>query len=62
MRIIVAGGGRRWYCPDFIEEILNRLMLKHNPTFVIVHGGATGIDRSFSEACPELGVAYLAAP
>ena len=41
MRVIVTGD-RRWYCPDLAEGVLNRLMLRHGPTFVIVHGGATG--------------------
>ncbi|WP_240911583.1 DUF2493 domain-containing protein [Paludisphaera soli] len=26
------------------------------PGFTIVHGGATGIDQSFAEACAELGI------
>jgi hypothetical protein len=55
MRIIVTGD-RRWYAPELAEQVLNRLLLRHGPDLVIVHGGDTGIDHSFSEACGELGV------
>jgi hypothetical protein len=61
MRIIVTGD-RNWYAPDLAEGILNRLILRLWPGFVIVHGGATGIDRSFAEACGELGVEQEAHP
>lgn len=61
MRILVAGD-RNWYAPDMAEEVLNRLLMRHGPGFVIVHGAATGIDRSFAEACGELGVEQEAHP
>lgn len=61
MRIIVTGD-RNWYCPDLAEEVLGRLILRHGPSFVIVHGGATGVDRSFAEACSELDIAQEAHP
>ena len=53
MRIIVTGD-RHWYAPDLAENVLARLLLRYGPAIVIVHGAATGIDRSFSEACDEL--------
>jgi YspA, cpYpsA-related SLOG family len=61
MRIIVTGD-RRWYCPDLAEGVLNRLILRHGPSILIVHGGATGIDRSFAEACGEVGIDQEAHP
>ena len=39
MRIIVTGD-RAWYAPELAEDVLNRLILRHGPGFVIVHGGA----------------------
>jgi len=38
------------------EKISKRLLFRYGPALVIVQGGATGIDRSFAEACGELGV------
>ena len=61
MRIIVTGD-QNWYAPDLAEQVLNRLLLRYGPGLVIVHGGATGIDRSFAEACGELGVDQEAHP
>jgi hypothetical protein len=61
MRIIVIGD-RNWYAPDLAEQVLNRLLLRHGPSLVIVHGGATGIDRSFAEACGEVGIDQEAHP
>src|SRR4051794_23917161 len=61
MRIIVTGD-RNWYVPDLAEEVLNRLILCYGPGPVIVHGGATGIDRSFAEACGEVGIDQEAHP
>ncbi|QEH36470.1 hypothetical protein OJF2_50340 [Aquisphaera giovannonii] len=55
MRIIVTGD-RNWYAPDLAEQVLNRLMVRYGPDLTIVHGGATGIDRSFAEACGEIGI------
>src|SRR5262245_52005376 len=46
MRIIVTGD-RNWYAPDLAEQVINRLILRYGPSLVIVHGAATGIDRSF---------------
>src|SRR5262245_38470256 len=61
MRIIVTGD-RNWYAPDLAEQVLNRLMLRYGPALIIVHGAATGIDRSFAEACSDLGVEQEAHP
>src|SRR4051812_27606870 len=61
MRIIVTGD-RNWYAPELAEQVLNRLLARYGPGLVIVHGGATGIDRSFAEACGELGVEQEAHP
>src|SRR3954468_13843106 len=61
MRIIVTGD-RNWYAPDLAEQVLNRLLVRYEPGLVIVHGGATGIDRSFAEACDDLGVEQEAHP
>ena len=44
------------------KEVLNRLVARYGPGLVIVHGGATGIDRSFAEACGELGIEQEAHP
>jgi hypothetical protein len=61
MRIIVTGD-RNWYAPDLAEEVLNRLLRRYGPALVIVHGAGTGIDRSFAEACGDLGVEQEAHP
>jgi len=61
MRVIVTGD-RNWYAPDLAEQVLNRLLLRYGPGLVIVHGAATGIDRSFAEACDEMGVEQEAHP
>lgn len=61
MRIIVTGD-RNWYAPDLAEQVLNRLLRRYGPNLVIVHGAATGIDRSFAEACGELGIKQEAHP
>ena len=55
MRIIVTGD-RNWRANDLAEEVLTRLLFKHGPGLVIVHGGSAGIDRAFAEACGELGI------
>lgn len=55
MRILITGS-RHWHAYDLAEQILNRLLLKHGPGFVIVHGGAAGVDRAFAEACDDLGI------
>jgi hypothetical protein len=61
MRILVTGD-RNWYCLEPAESVVNRVLLRYGPGMVIVHGGATGIDRSFAEACDELGVEQEAHP
>lgn len=61
MRVIVTGD-RNWYAPELAEEVLNRLLARYGSGLVIVHGGATGIDRSFAEACGDLGVEQEAHP
>jgi YspA, cpYpsA-related SLOG family len=53
MRILVTGD-RHWSCQDLAEQVLNRLLARYGPGIVIVHGGACGVDQSFSEACREL--------
>jgi len=44
------------YSNDMTEGIMNKLLVRYGPGLVIVHGAATGIDRSLAEACDELGV------
>jgi hypothetical protein len=61
MRVIVTGD-RNWNAPILTKQVVNRLLLKHGQDLVIVHGGATGIDQSFAEACAELGVEQEAHP
>jgi hypothetical protein len=61
MRVIVTGD-RNWDAPDLAGEVLGRLLVRYGPVFVIVHGGATGIDRSFAEACDEHGIEQEAHP
>jgi hypothetical protein len=55
MRILITGD-RAWYDPDMAESVLARLISRHGAGFTIVHGGATGIDKSFAEACAELDI------
>ena len=61
MRVIVTGN-RNWYAPDLAEQVVSRLLVRYGPGLVIVHGGATGIDRSFAEVCDDLGVEQEAHP
>ena len=61
MRVIVTGD-RRWNAPELAEEVLNRLLARYGPNLVIVHGAATGIDRSFALACGELEIEQEAHP
>ena len=61
MRVIVTGD-RNWTAPELAEEVLNRLLARYGPNLVIVHGAATGIDRSFAEACGDLGIEQEAHP
>jgi hypothetical protein len=53
MRVIVTGG-RNGYAADLAEEVINQLVVKYGLGLVVVYGAATGIGRSFAEACPEL--------
>ncbi|WP_165252000.1 SLOG family protein [Paludisphaera soli] len=55
MRILITGD-RAWYDPETAESVFGRLIVRHGAGFRIVHGGASGIDRSFAEACGELGI------
>ncbi len=55
MRIIIAGD-RFWSCRELAESTLRRLIVRHGPDIVIVHGGAPGVDHSFAEACRALGI------
>ena len=61
MRVIVTGD-RNWNAPELAEEVLNRLLARYGPGLVIVHGEATGIDRSFAHACGELEIEQEAHP
>jgi YspA, cpYpsA-related SLOG family len=61
MRILVTGD-RHWYAPDLAEQVLNRLLVRYGPGLVIVHGATTAIDRSFAEACADLGIEQEAHP
>src|SRR4051794_13516040 len=61
MRVIVTGD-RNGYCPELAEQVVNRLLARYGPGLVVVHGGATGIDRAFAEACGALGVEQEAHP
>jgi len=55
MRVIVTGDRAR-YASELAEQIVSRLLIRFGLGLVIVPGAATGIDRSFAEACGELGV------
>jgi hypothetical protein len=61
MRVLVTGD-RNWHSADLAERILNRLLARYGPTLIIVHGGATGIDRAFAEAAEHLGIEQEAHP
>jgi YspA, cpYpsA-related SLOG family len=55
MRILITGD-RHWRCDDLAEQVLNRLLAWYGPELVVVHGGAAGIDQSFSVAGEALGL------
>jgi YspA, cpYpsA-related SLOG family len=55
MRILIAGD-RHWRCDELAKQIVNRLLARYGSDLVIVHGGAAGVDKSFSDACENLGV------
>ena len=61
MRIIVTGD-RFWACHQLAAGIIRRLVERYGPGIVIVHGGATGVDESFSTAAKGHGVAVEAHP
>jgi hypothetical protein len=49
MRIIVAGD-QFWPCHKLAAAILRRLVVRHGPDIVIVHGDDTGVAESFATA------------
>jgi hypothetical protein len=51
-------GGRRWYAPDLAEQVGNCFLARYGPGLVIVHGGGTGIDAAFVQACDKLGIQH----
>jgi hypothetical protein len=55
MRVIITGD-RDWYAPELAAEVVKRLLVRYGLDLVIVHGGATGIDWSFTQACSNPGV------
>lgn len=55
MRVVIAGE-RHWNAADLADQIVNRLLTRYGPSIVIAHGGAPGIDHSFSLACEKLRV------
>jgi hypothetical protein len=55
MRVIVTGD-RNWYAPELAADVVKRLLVRYGPDLVVVHGGATGIDWSFTQACGNLGI------
>ena len=55
MRVIVTGS-RSWYCPALAELVVGRLIARHGPDLVIIHGAAPGVDQAFSDAAEEMGV------
>jgi hypothetical protein len=50
--------GDHWRCDELAEQIINRLLARYGPAFVIVHGVARGVDNAFDKACRELGVEH----
>ena len=55
MRIVVTGD-RCLECRELAVTVLRRLLARYGPDIVIVHGGESGVDQSFSAACQELGL------
>jgi hypothetical protein len=55
MRVIITGD-RNWYAPELAAEVVRRLLIRYGPDLVIVHGGASGIDWSFTQPCGNLGL------
>jgi hypothetical protein len=56
MRIVVGGGERAWACDELAMVVLQRLIARYGRKIVIIHGGAAGVDASFSKACKSLGI------
>ncbi len=61
MRVLITGD-RHWHCPELAEDVLARMLLRYRTIITIIHGGATGVDRSFAEACEQLGIDQEAHP
>lgn len=61
MRVLITGD-RNWHDPGLAERIVSRLIAKHGPLLTIVHGDASGIDRSFAEAAEACGIKQEAHP
>lgn len=57
VRVIVTGD-RNWRCDDLAERVVSRLLRRHGPGLVIVHGAAAGVDSAFAAACEDLAVAH----
>jgi YspA, cpYpsA-related SLOG family len=55
MRILIAGD-RHWNCTDLAERVVNRLIARYGYDFVVIHGGACGVDEAFAEACRHLAI------
>jgi hypothetical protein len=55
MRVMITGD-RNWYASELAAEVVKRLLIRYGPDLVVVHGGATGIDWSFTQACGARGV------
>jgi hypothetical protein len=55
MRMLVLGD-RCLECRELATTILRRLLARYGPDIVIIHGGESGVDESFSAACQELGL------
>jgi hypothetical protein len=51
------GRGQAGFQPlELAAEVVKRLLIRYGPDLLIVHGGASGIDWSFTRACADLGV------
>jgi hypothetical protein len=58
LRRILISGDRHWECPEVAEWILQSLLVRHGPGFVVVHGAARGVDSTFAAACDRLGIVH----
>jgi hypothetical protein len=50
VRVIISGD-RNWMCHELARRVVARLIAKFGAGFVVVHGGAPGVDGAFAEAC-----------